>query len=327
MAATPAATVTVPLARPGTMPGATGVSSPTWATAAVSKDRSSAGTAASDPNRSGVGEGGDGPDGPAWSDHVIVNGWGPAGEAVAHALTAAGVPFVVITRNPEGALVAEGSAMPVVRGSTNRMPTLVEAGIHVARVLVVADDDPETTGAIVTMARHANPGLQIVVRTDDAGTTEDLLDAGADAAFTFHDDAIDAARAGFVTGILDAYAGITLVNSPAYAPGETAAEAFAGDPDSTDDGARDDSDDGFCTHLDQVRLVTPHTPQGCEECLALGDRWIHLRLCLTCGHVGCCDSSPNKHASAHSRSRAHPIIQSFEPNEDWRWCYVDLMYV
>lgn len=82
-----------------------------------------------------------------------------------------------------------------------------------------------------------------------------------------------------------------------------------------------------CSHLDQIRDVTPRTPNGCEECLATGCRWVHLRLCLTCGHVGCCDSSPNKHARKHSHATTHPIVQSFEPGEDWRWCFVDDMEV
>ena len=77
-----------------------------------------------------------------------------------------------------------------------------------------------------------------------------------------------------------------------------------------------------CTHADQIREVTP-SAQGCEECLAMGDRWVHLRLCLTCGHVGCCDSSKNKHATKHFHTTNHPIIRSFEPGEDWGWCYVD----
>jgi uncharacterized UBP type Zn finger protein len=75
-------------------------------------------------------------------------------------------------------------------------------------------------------------------------------------------------------------------------------------------------------HLKFIRPVKP-SAKGCEECLKIGGRWVHLRLCLTCGHVGCCDSSPNKHASAHFRSSTHPVVQSFEPGEDWRWCYVD----
>ena len=81
-----------------------------------------------------------------------------------------------------------------------------------------------------------------------------------------------------------------------------------------------------CFHTDQIETVTP-SAQGCEECLKLGDSWVHLRLCRTCGHVGCCESSKNKHAQKHFKQLKHPIIQSFEPNEDWLWCYVDETYV
>ncbi len=77
-----------------------------------------------------------------------------------------------------------------------------------------------------------------------------------------------------------------------------------------------------CTHLDQVESVTP-SGTGCVECLKTGQRWVHLRLCMTCGHVGCCDNSPGKHATAHFHEVGHPIIRSFEPHEDWWWCYID----
>lgn len=77
-----------------------------------------------------------------------------------------------------------------------------------------------------------------------------------------------------------------------------------------------------CAHIDQTREATPRT-DGCEECLLTGDEWVHLRLCLSCGHVGCCDDSKNKHATAHFDSTRHPIIESLEPGEGWRWCYVD----
>ena len=78
----------------------------------------------------------------------------------------------------------------------------------------------------------------------------------------------------------------------------------------------------ICTHLDQVRDVSPRTA-GCEECLLMGSRWVHLRTCRTCGHVGCCDSSTNRHATAHFRETGHPIVRSAEPGESWLWCYVD----
>ena len=77
-----------------------------------------------------------------------------------------------------------------------------------------------------------------------------------------------------------------------------------------------------CTHLDEVRDVIP-SADGCEDCLRTGDRFVHLRICMTCGHVGCCDSSPRKHASAHWRETGHPLVRSFEPGEDWWWCYAD----
>jgi uncharacterized UBP type Zn finger protein len=77
-----------------------------------------------------------------------------------------------------------------------------------------------------------------------------------------------------------------------------------------------------CTHLDQIKDVTP-SADGCEDCLKIGDTWNHLRLCMTCGHVGCCDSSKNKHATKHFHATQHPIIKSFQPGEDWGWCYVD----
>ena len=79
-----------------------------------------------------------------------------------------------------------------------------------------------------------------------------------------------------------------------------------------------------CTHLDQVRLTElPLTIAGCEECLKTGDRWLHLRMCVTCGKIGCCDSSPNRHASGHANKDGHPIARSAEPGETWSWCYID----
>jgi uncharacterized UBP type Zn finger protein len=79
-----------------------------------------------------------------------------------------------------------------------------------------------------------------------------------------------------------------------------------------------------CTHLDHV-LVTelPQSVDGCAECLATGGKWLHLRICLECGNVGCCDDSPGQHATAHNAASGHPIIRSLEPGEDWCWCFDD----
>jgi uncharacterized UBP type Zn finger protein len=79
-----------------------------------------------------------------------------------------------------------------------------------------------------------------------------------------------------------------------------------------------------CTHLGTIEITElPASVDGCEDCVAAGGAWCHLRICLTCGHVGCCDSSPNRHATAHAESSGHPIMRSLQPGEDWSWCYVD----
>ena len=78
----------------------------------------------------------------------------------------------------------------------------------------------------------------------------------------------------------------------------------------------------ICTHLAEIQEVAP-SADGCEDCLKIGDEWIHLRLCKSCGHVGCCDSSKNKHATKHFQQTLHPIIESFEAGEEWGYCYVD----
>ena len=77
-----------------------------------------------------------------------------------------------------------------------------------------------------------------------------------------------------------------------------------------------------CSHRDQIRDVTP-SAQGCEDCLRIGDTWVNLRLCMMCGHVGCCDDSKNKHATQHFQHTGHPIVKSMTAGEDWMWCYVD----
>jgi uncharacterized UBP type Zn finger protein len=79
-----------------------------------------------------------------------------------------------------------------------------------------------------------------------------------------------------------------------------------------------------CTHLDAIEITElPPEVAGCEDCLRTGAVWLHLRICLTCGHVGCCDDSPNRHASGHAAQSTHPIIRSLEPGEEWCWCYPD----
>jgi uncharacterized UBP type Zn finger protein len=78
-----------------------------------------------------------------------------------------------------------------------------------------------------------------------------------------------------------------------------------------------------CEHFKDIDPHEPRTPTGCEDCMKIGAQWVHLRLCLMCGHVGCCDNSPNTHGTKHYQATHHAIMRSFEPGEDWGWCYVD----
>ena len=82
----------------------------------------------------------------------------------------------------------------------------------------------------------------------------------------------------------------------------------------------------ICTHLDTVADDVAPSDDGCHECLQAGGRWVHLRMCLSCGHIGCCDNSPGRHATGHFKSSGHPLIRSFEPGEDWWWCYPDDLF-
>ena len=81
----------------------------------------------------------------------------------------------------------------------------------------------------------------------------------------------------------------------------------------------------YCEHVSAIKAVTPRA-DGCEDCLKMGDTWVHLRLCESCGYVGCCDSSPNQHATKHYHATNHPIIRSHEPGEEWGYCYIDDMF-
>ncbi len=81
-----------------------------------------------------------------------------------------------------------------------------------------------------------------------------------------------------------------------------------------------------CTHLDDLAASVAPSGNGCVECLEMGASWVHLRRCIECGHIGCCDSSPNTHATKHFHATTHPLIQSFEPGEDWFWCYADDLF-
>ncbi len=238
--------------------------------------------------------------------HVVISGWGPAAAAVAAELSARGHDFTVLTLSPDGAATARELGYDVLLGDSTRQHILTTAGVPTARAFVVGDDDPETSVRIASVARSLAPGLTILVRPDGPAEHEALAAAGADhvvdAGLLSH-----ARLAGTVAGLLDPTAG--------QRPRRTVVDVtrLLTQPPASPD----------CAHAGGAGAVLPDAA-GCSDCLRLGrDDWVHLRACLACGHVGCCDSSPMRHATAHFRASDHPLMASVEPGDAWAWCYVD----
>jgi monovalent cation:H+ antiporter-2, CPA2 family len=266
-------------------------------------------------------------------DHVVVAGYGQAARRLVRALHGSGIPYVITTLSPSGANEAEAEGLPVLRGDYAKRHTLEWARVDRARTMVVADDDAAMVQRVAAVARPLNPGLRIVVRTRYMAEIDALRAAGADVVVAEELESIVQLFAELVRdhGVsaeqVDAYEAALRGGGYRALRGEPAMAAPPNEapiPSSVDTEcvlelkARTPG----CAHLDQIRPVTP-SARGCEECLRTGDDWVHLRLCMTCGHVGCCDSSKSKHATGHHQSTTHPIAKSLEPGEDWAWCYVD----
>ena len=292
------------------------------------------------------------------SDHVIVAGYGQAARQLVYVLHGSRIPFVITTLSPGGANEAEAAGLPVLRGDASRSHTLQLAGVERCRMVVVADDDPATALRIVAVARSLASHAKIVVRTRYQADAEVLVHDGTDRVIAEELESIvqlfaevmrtydlPAAQIESHEAAIrhDGYAALLAPSDepvaicefgdcPPGQPGQVGQVGRAGQVaqvgragQSVDTGATvtfAPRRGSACGHLGQIRPVRP-SAVGCEECLALGDTWLHLRLCLTCGHVGCCDSSRNRHATAHHHATTHPIVRSLEPGESWGWCYVD----
>ena len=238
--------------------------------------------------------------------HVVLSGWGGSARHVAGELRSAGVPVVVVTLSPDGAAEAEQLGHEVVRGDSTRTHVLQQAGVASARLVAIGDDTPEQAALIAGVVSTAAPGTPLVVLAEDEDAVADLAAAGADHVVV----ADRAARTRLAQAVLDT------LRPPARSATGTRVDTSAvvdwhPEPDEA------------CVHASLSRPVVPASP-GCQECLALGQTWIHLRLCVTCGHVGCCDSSPGRHARAHAEADdGHALICSLEPGEHWGYCYLD----
>jgi CPA2 family monovalent cation:H+ antiporter-2 len=355
------------------------------------------------------------------ADHVIVAGYGDAARRLVRVLDGSGIPFLITTLSPGGALEAEAAGLPVLRGDSSRARTLQLAGIEQAKMVVVADDEPGMARRIVAVARSLNPIPRIIVRTRYPAEAEPLLASGADRVITDELESIvalfsdvlsdyrlaaeeilayeEAVRSGGYAALERPKAIVPCTLGPnclsvrtvgvrAGAPAagrtweelgipgrllalrrrgtgisadpekqrlvpgdevsiEATASAFAdaaplftaagvaafsirvereqqrADWIDTETAIVLSVDGGSsCGHLDAIRQVLP-SAKGCEDCLRTGDRWVHLRACMSCGHIGCCDSSANRHAARHFEKTSHPVMRSMEPGEGWGWCFVD----
>jgi monovalent cation:H+ antiporter-2, CPA2 family len=247
------------------------------------------------------------------NDHVIIAGYGMGGQKLAAALGEAQVPFAIATLSPTGASQAEGAGHKVVRGDYTKQHILNLVGIQRAKAVVIPDDQASMAHRVSSVARALNPNIPIIATTPYHASSHELKAAGA----SFVVAADKAANDLLVTKLLHHY-GVEDNRIESYL--ERLGEAAVGGNviQLTDKQLHSSK----CTHTNQVNTVMPSS-RGCEECLKLGDTWVHLRVCMTCGHVACCDSSKNKHASKHFAETGHPIMRSVEKGESWAWCYVD----
>jgi len=278
---------------------------------------------------------------PGLRDHVIVAGYGQAARVIADVLDDVRIPHVITTLSPEGASEAQENGHHVVLGDAGRQRTLLQAGIGAAQVLVVADDDPAVAQRVAAVARTLNPDAEILVRTRHNTEVDAIAEAGATHVVT-EEHASAAALAekvlrGYRLAEEDIREQIVRVwhkrqhgsPQPAGAGGRLEGDAARarrlsayGTVVDTERRFTFRTGDSRCAHLGAVHPVLPSSP-GCEECLERDERWVHLRICMFCGHVGCCDSSPNRHAAKHHERSGHPVMASVEPGESWGWCYAD----
>jgi CPA2 family monovalent cation:H+ antiporter-2 len=249
-------------------------------------------------------------------DHVIVAGYGTAARTLTDVLQHIKTSYLVTTLSPDGATEAAERGHPVLLGDASRRHTLVQAGVDRAKLLVVPDDEPDMAGRIASVARTINPALTIVVRAHDDGEVDQLRAAGAD-------DVITAEGASAIALFVRVLHSFDLEHEDVWAEVQRAtqtADVFGAKLGMAGRIELHPRAGVNCAHLDTIRPVRPSAP-GCEECLRDGGRWVHLRVCMACGHVGCCDSSPGRHATGHWHQTTHPIVKSGEPGEDWGWCY------
>lgn len=243
------------------------------------------------------------PHAPAGGD-VLISGSGASARHLAIELTARGVDVTVVTLSPDGAAEAKELGLRVVRGDSTRSSVLLTAGADAARLVVLGDDDPEQAARIAGVVSTLAAQPPVVVLADDDSAIAELHAAGARSV-------VLAERA--------AHARLTDAVVARLQPREPAQRTVV---DTASVVQFQASEATACVHAPVSRPVVPWTP-GCTECLREGTEWVHLRLRTSCGHVGCCDGSPGRHATGHYEQSDHPVMCSAEPGDTWGWYYLD----
>ncbi|WP_415840343.1 UBP-type zinc finger domain-containing protein, partial [Nocardiopsis gilva] len=219
-------------------------------------------------------------------------------------LRARGVPVTVTTLNPDLAAQAEAEGHTVVRGEVIKAGVLHDVGMDQVRLIVICEHSGEETTHIAEALRNVAPGVPIVARPVESVDVPGLSDAGVARVV----DSQRAVAQPLTRTVLDVL-GVEHFEVPR--PDPTVVVDFAPDAEAA------------CPHAEEIRPVLPKSP-GCTACLSRGRHdWVHLRICLTCGFVGCCNSSPGRHAQEHAESVGHPMAMSAEPGEVWAWCFLD----
>ncbi|CAN5774073.1 cation:proton antiporter [soil metagenome] len=253
----------------------------------------------------------------ALNDHVVIAGYGETGQALATALDAAAVPYAIATLSPTGASQAEEKGRKVVRGDYTKGYILELVGLQRASLLVIPDDEPAMAHRTVSVAKATRPDLDIVVYSPYSAAAQELRESCATTVVS-----ADHAATKLVVGEVLSRAGVggerrakvLETFSANLVPGHAPNLVTLSEAQRTSE---------QCSHTNNLSTVRAPAKLVCPACVALGDTWVHLRICMTCGAFGCCDSSKNKHATAHYQESEHSVIKSLEKGESWAWCYVD----
>ncbi len=248
-------------------------------------------------------------------DHVVIAGYGGGAQRLAGVLDRARLPYGILTLSPTGATEAGAQDRRVILGDYSRQGFLRLAGLDRARMVVVPDDEPAMAHRVVSVIKAARPEVPVIVATRFDSNVEALSGGGADSVVSQE----RAAAERLISGVLEAYELDHLeIENHLEALDSLAPSALTTVGLSASQAATE-----RCSHVARATVVTPPAEHVCPGCVALGDSWVHLRICLACGYVGCCDDSKNTHAHRHFEAEGHPIIKSLEAGDSWAWCYLD----